>query len=253
MNKKKNTHWDSFTCKKCKLSGKFGELINATLDEWYLAKHPDLTNLEVKLNNALEIKICPYCNSVHIVKNGKNNNGVQRYKCLDCNKRFLPLTGTIFDSHKIPISECIEFVIHLFEFHSLNLSSRDNRNAESTGRYWLPKIFEALKGYQDNIRLSGDIYIDEMYLPCIKSKVIKKNGKKLRGISKNKYCIATATDGKRVIFIYEGKDKPSINKTIKAYASHIEEGSHIISDSEKSYSALIEKLNLTQTNIYSKI
>jgi hypothetical protein len=38
----------------------------------------------------------------------------------------------VFDSRKIMISEWMEFLIHLFEFHSLVSSSRDNRNAPSS-------------------------------------------------------------------------------------------------------------------------
>ena len=68
---------------------------------------------------------------------------------------FTPLTNTIFDSHKIPISEWFEFLLSLFEFHSIKTSSYDNRNVESTGRYWLLKVFEVLKGIQDEeIRVS---------------------------------------------------------------------------------------------------
>jgi IS1 family transposase len=33
--------------------------------------------------------LCPHCNSHHIIKNGKNTNGKQRYKCKDCKRRFL--------------------------------------------------------------------------------------------------------------------------------------------------------------------
>ena len=54
--------------------------------------------------------------------------------------------GTLFDSRKIPLSEWVEFLLHLFEFHSVKTSARDNRNAESTGKYWLAKVFSALEG-----------------------------------------------------------------------------------------------------------
>ena len=110
----------------------------------------------------------------------------QKYKCSECVKGFTPLTNTIFDSHKIPISEWFEFLLSLFEFHSIKTSSYDNRNAESTCRYWLLKVFEVLKGIQDEEILDVTIYLNEMYLPKIKGKTIKKYGKKLRSISKNK-------------------------------------------------------------------
>ncbi len=47
---------------------------------------------------------CPSCSSDAFKKNGYTESGVQRYKCT-CNKTFLPTTGTIFDEHKLTISE----------------------------------------------------------------------------------------------------------------------------------------------------
>ncbi|MBQ1476159.1 MAG: hypothetical protein IIZ21_02625, partial [Firmicutes bacterium] len=47
-------------------------------------------------------------------KSGTKNEG--KY----CGCSFSPLTGTIFEDRKIPISEWIEYLIHLFEFHSIN-------------------------------------------------------------------------------------------------------------------------------------
>lgn len=59
----------------------------------------------------------------HFKKSGDYGNGARRYRCLDCGKAFSPLTGTLFDANKIPISEWIEYMIHLFEFHSLSSSA----------------------------------------------------------------------------------------------------------------------------------
>ena len=59
----------------------------------------------------------------HFKKSGDYGNGTRRYRCLDCGKGFSPLTGTVFDVHKIPVSEWIEYMIHLFEFHFLSSSA----------------------------------------------------------------------------------------------------------------------------------
>lgn len=55
----------------------------------------------------------------HFKKLGDYGNGTRRYRCLYCGKAFSPLMGTVFDVHKIPVSEWIEYMIHLFEFHFL--------------------------------------------------------------------------------------------------------------------------------------
>ena len=99
--------------------------------EGYVAKHRKPSPAELGLVNGLPIECCPHCGGTHFKKSGYFSNGTRRYRCLDCGKAFSPLTGTVFDAHKIPISEWIEYVMHLFEFHSLSSSARDNRHAKT--------------------------------------------------------------------------------------------------------------------------
>ena len=54
---------------------------------------------------------------------------------------FRPTTGTIFDSRKISVSEWIEYCLNIFRYVSLNADSWNNRNALSTSKYWLEKLF----------------------------------------------------------------------------------------------------------------
>lgn len=110
--------------------------------EWYDAKHPKASLDEVAFINSIPIERCPFCGSVTIVKNGHRKDGIQRYLCKECNTRFTPLTNTIFDSRKIPISEWIEYLLHLFEFHSIQSTAYDNRNFPSTSKYWIYKVLK---------------------------------------------------------------------------------------------------------------
>jgi hypothetical protein len=136
--------------------------------------------------------------------------------------------------------------MHLFEFHSIVSSARDNRNAESTGKYWLIKIFEVLKGIQEPVVLRGKIYCDEMYFPVVKHKEITKDGKKLRGISRNKIAVAVAYDENgQFILNVEWTSKPSDKSTWKALGSHIEPKSHLVHDGERTQGVLIRELSLT--------
>ena len=223
------------------------KLISSTVHEWYDAKHRSMSIEELEFINSLEINNCPYCGSTDIVKYGYCDNGYQRFYCNSCDKTSSPLTGTIFDSKKIPISEWIEYLIHLFEFHSVTTSARDNRNAVSTGRYWLIKVFTVLENIQDDIVLEDTIYLDEMFFPVAKSKEIIKNGKKLRGISRNKLAVAVAFDNHAHIIIkVENTSKPSDRSTWNTLGSHIKPGSHLIHDGERSHGVLIRRLNLTE-------
>ena len=135
--------------------------------------------------------------------------------CKYCGCSFSPLTGTIFEDRKIPISEWIEYLIHLFEFHSITTTARDNRNAYSTGKYWLYKVFAVLKHIQDDVVLEGTVYFDETFFTVIESqKKRKANGKEYRGISRNKLCVASAFDDfGHVLLIFEHTSKPSLKSS----------------------------------------
>lgn len=223
------------------------KLISATVHEWYDAKHKSSSVEEVMLINSVEITFCRCCGSVKIISYGKYRNGIKRYFCNDCQHSFSALTGTIFEDRKIPISEWIEYLIHLFEFHSITTSARDNRNAYSTGRYWLLKVFAVLEDFQKDIILEGNVYLDETFFSVVESKKKhKENGKEYRGISRNKLCIAAAYDETgHILLMYENTSKPSSKSTWKTLGTHIRPGSHLIHDGERSHSVLIEKLNLT--------
>ena len=220
-------------------------LVEATVMEWYEAKHRTTSKEEVAFINSIPVTCCPFCGSTNFVKAGHDSSGIQRFKCVDCKHRFNPFTNTIFDEKKIAISEWIEYLLHLFEFHSIFTSAFDNRNAASTGKYWLIKVFQILKGIQDDVVLSDTVWLDETYLPVIKSKTIAKDGKKLRGVSRNKICICCARDkhGKSLMIV-TNTSKPSLKSTWASYGSHIAPESTLIHDGEHSHSVLIERLNL---------
>ena len=219
-------------------------LIESTALEWYEAKHRKQSLEEIEFVNSIKIYSCPYCDGP-IMKNGHRKDGLQTYRCSNCERKFNSLTNTIFDSHKIPISEWIEYLLHLFEFHSVKTSAIDNRNSDTTGRFWLFKVFEVLKNIQKNVLLSGNVYIDEKYLPVIESKKQKdKDGKELPGLSKNHLSIASGTDGTSSLFIHMKTGKPSEASCWRAYHKHIKEESTLIHDDEHSHYRLVDDLAL---------
>lgn len=226
-------------------------MITETINEWYSAKHRETSNEEINFINSIQPICCHHCNSKSFIKYGYRNK-LRLFKCKDCNRKFTNLTNTIFDSKKIPITEWIEFLLHLFEFHSIVSSSRDNRNSSSTGHYWLKKVFLTLRNCQKKVFLRGNIYFDEIFLPVIKSQTVTKNGKNLRGISKNKICVAVALDNDDLIIKVEPTSKPSKKSTWQALGNNIQEQSHLIHDNEKAHNILVENLKLTSETYDTK-
>lgn len=196
------------------------------------------------INSYVPVK-CPFCTSEKFKKSGRTNSGVQRYMC-GCGKTFLPTTGTIFDGHRISISEWMEYCLNLFRHVSIAADSWNNKNAFTTSRYWLQKLFLTLESVQDSVFLSGEVWLDETFYRVRSGDIVrKKNGDQLRGISQNQICIGVATDKNHTLFLVEGTGKPSQKKTAETFKNHIAPGSTLIHDKETAHRKLVSDLSLT--------
>lgn len=153
---------------KAKFSDGLGSsgMMVSTLSEWYDAKHRPPSSDEVEFIHSIPAGSCPRRGSENVRRGGRSRKtGLIVRECKDCGKKFGPLTGTVFDSRKIPLSEWIESLVHLFQFHSVKTASFDNRNSDSTGRYRLSKAFAAVEGMQEGVSLSGGVWIGETHFP----------------------------------------------------------------------------------------
>ena len=217
--------------------------------EHYMQRHPRLEDTgEVELINTYKPSKCPCCGHESFSKFGHTRIGVQRYRCKnpECNQTFLPTTGTIFDQHKISISEWIEYCLNIFRNVTINADSWNNKNAFATSRYWLEKLFLILQSYQEEIILSGRVWLDETYYSVMtRDKTLNEDGTSPRGLSRNKICVGVATDKKNTVIIAEGYGKPSQKMSYDSFITHIEQGSTLVHDKESTHKKLVKELSLT--------
>mgnify|MGYP003313836207 CR=1 FL=1 len=219
---------------------------------WYQEKHDYPMFEEVEFLNSFERTHCPRCYSPKIIKNGYTPNLLKKYRCKDCNFSFNQLTNTFLDSKKISLGDWIQFLLGLFSFNSTKSTSFLNRNATKTGIYWLEKVFIVLKQYQENIILNKKVWIDETFVSVNKKHQKLKNGKLYRGISRNKICICTGTNKKQTFLIVSKKSKLDEKTCFEIYKDHIEKGSCLIHDSEKSHNILVKELDLKEKKYLAK-
>lgn len=200
----------------------------------YEQHHPKLSETgEAKMINSYEPEKCPYCGSEEFIRKG-------------CGQTFRPTTGTIFDSRKISISEWIEYCLNIFRYVGLNADSWNNRNALSTSKYWLEKLFLTLQGSQDSIVLSGKVWLDETYYSILmRDRERNKDGNLLRGLSRNQICIGVATGQKHTVCFWEGYGRPTQINSYQTFKNHIAPGSVLIHDKERTHRKLINELSLT--------
>ncbi|MDR1539400.1 MAG: hypothetical protein LBU32_15655 [Clostridiales bacterium] len=212
----------------------------------YKERHPKLTETgEAVLINAVIPETCPYCQHDGINRFGQTGNGIQRYRCKGCEKTFTPITGTIFDSHKISISEWMEYCMNIFRYVSISADSWNSRNAFTTSRYWLEKLFLVLEHYPEDIILGGRVWFDETFYTVRSDDIqVKGDGKKPRGLSKNQLFIGVACTKNRILCLLEGAGQPTARKVHMSFGGHIAEGSILVHDGGEAHGMLIEKLHL---------
>lgn len=110
-------------------------------------------------------RYCPYCKSIHTVKNG-HKNGRQRYLCRDCRKTFGDTFGTALYCSKLSAGQWKAFLTLTMHNASLKTFVRDMGIHISTAWYNRHKLCSLIK--QRNIRQNSFPSItegDEFYTP----------------------------------------------------------------------------------------
>lgn len=210
--------------------------------EHYNQRHPKLTETgESELINSFIPLKCPICGSESFKKRGRTRNGIQRFQCI-CGKTFTPVTGTIFEGHKVSISEWMEFCLNLFRHLSINADSWNNKNAYTTSQYWLKKIFLILEDYQNDIILKDMVWLDET---TYRYRIDDDRRYSASGtVTPNQLCIGVALDNEHLICLFEGCGRTSASKTVKTFIDHISPGATLIHDGEYSHNDLVKELEL---------
>ena len=230
------------------------EFLRQYYEKYYADRHRAVGESgEAKMINSYIPAKCPYCAAEKFKKSGLVPSGVQRYMCGACGKTFLPTTGTVFDDHKISISEWMEYCLNLFRHVSITADSWSNKNAFTTSRYWLQKLFLTLETVQDMVFLRDRVWLDETFYTVRTPDIIRnEDDKKLSGLSRNQICIGVATDKKNTVLLVIGTGKPSQKKTLEVFGKHIEPGATLIHDKEAAHKKLIRELSLKSESYSSK-
>lgn len=227
------------------------QILSRILDDYTSYHEHDFLSFEKLVSKERKLE-CPGCHSIKALKNGKDKNGTQRYKCKDCGKNFNILENTLFFSSKINIKAWYAFLECILNGTSVKAACMTAKISLVTGSFWMKKIFKALKTYQDNILLDKTIYIDETFVHEDASKIeykeeigkIRKVKQKYRGISRNKICILIATDQKLSFAYATNHGRPQRLINYEVCKKHITPGSLLISDIDNSLVYTANQLNL---------
>lgn len=203
---------------------------------------------------------CPYCSTLHIVKNGHTKLGVQTYKCKECNKRFNDLTSTIFAKSHLSYEQIEIFLTCLNDKIPLRKIAERMGVNKNTAYLLRLKYITTLKEIRENIKLTGEIEADEIYksinlkgtrkgkMPRA-SKPRTSKGNTTRGISSHKVCIESAIDENDNMFLeIVGTGPVTSDMVKKSLGIKLGKVRKLITDCKSSYEEMAKEnhLNIKQ-------
>ena len=199
--------------------------------------------------------ICPLCGNV---KEHYFLSTIKQYRCKGCSHTFSVTSKTIFHSHKLEFKTLLLAIV-IFTNATKSLSalqlSRDIDVQYKTAWVLAHKIRESLMDYNSNIKFSGQVEIDGVYVGnSIKQansisdrvdrrKVFKPNKRVI--IALRERDIRGKGAKKTKTFILKSENNKEINQIAKAY---IKPNSQIHTDENSAYDDLLAHYDLKRVN-----
>ncbi len=136
---------------------------------------------------------CPHCHALHVIKQGRDDtqHARQRYRCLNCQRKFDDLTGTVFAGHHQPLRQWVAFLVRAAPMTTLdrclylmglNLSNRQIAHElglnEDDAHNMARTLRQGVVDASTTPTLAGTVEIDEVYLVAGhkgQSDLVKKN------------------------------------------------------------------------------
>lgn len=195
------------------------------------------------------ITICPNCGKTHISKAGKNEKNEQRYKCMDCKKRFLKRSNTLMYWSRLSKEQWQILFYSTLQNNSLKTTSKLLNISITSTFYNRHKLLYVLVQLMNKDILSNVVELDETYI-TFQEKGFKKTGK--RGLSEDKIAIACAVDsnGNNILSVGD-RGRPLSSTLISIFNKRIKANCTLVSDSQRSYHQLMKALNVNWIKIDS--
>lgn len=208
--------------------------------------------IDLVIHKERENIFCPKCGSYHIKKNGKYKDR-QLYKCKDCNNKFNDLTNTPFHHTRLNYKQIETAYECLVDKLSIRKSAKKIGVSTKTAFTLRFKLITCLKETKEKDNLTGEIELDEYYLPVnLKgtkpnnmpriSKPRKKHGTGTSGISKHTICITSGIDEKdHILFKVAGVGNVTSEMIKNTIANNVRNSTKIITDCKSSYESVAQE------------
>ena len=191
------------------------------------------------------IHCCPFCGSLHVVKNGvRKDTNRQKYLCKDCKKSHSDTTGTIAYHSRKSYNTWEQYISCLLKSMTLSDTACCVGISITTAFAWRHKLLKTLSTFNKSTELKEIIELDSIYF-SVNLKGTKRNkmprySKKrtssaYRGISHHKVCVVTAIDSNDNILIETSGTGVETTAMYIHHQNRFETGSILVTDSKRCF------------------
>ncbi len=207
-----------------------------------------------------EVKCCPRCGCVEVVKKGKAKDGSQRYLCHGCGRTFGVRTGKVIGSSKLPANKWVEHARCFADGLSLRASAHRIGVSLPTSLFMRRRILEVISRFNDAFAVGEGCgcELDETYFResfkgnhangsfRMPRKPRHRGGEvTVRGLSKEQICVMSGvndTDGS--LLDLAGRGSLSARRALNALRDKVQEGSLVATDKAGAYPAALRELRV---------
>ncbi|MCF7932993.1 MAG: IS1595 family transposase [Acholeplasmataceae bacterium] len=198
-----------------------------------------------------------------VVKHGRTSRGRQRYLDKTTGRTLSDTDCSIVKRTKKTYKQWEQYIRFMLYGLSLRKIAKELGISVTTAFAWRHKVIEAIKDYQEDDLLSGEIEMDETYFllnmkGSWKHKHMPRKAKKggapsvYRGISNEQVCVLIAIDEHdRILSKVIGQGHPTKNEIWHACQGRIKPNSHVTTDSQASYVEVCKQLKCSIVQIPS--
>lgn len=210
------------------------------------------------LDNYVETVTCPNDKTHDIVKNGKDRNGRQRFKCNICNQTFFAAKHTLSSNVTQDVAVWYRFVSGMLKQESIESLANACSISSATASNWQLRVFEAIRVLEDDVKLSGVVAADDTFFDYslkgnhadnfIMPRKPRKRGHQntVKNRNDNSICVLCAIDSENRSFSkITGFGNPSSKRTLKGFENKLTNAVDVlVTDGAKTFGKTVEKYNI---------